>query len=42
MLNNEYVTVMHDYFSAVQRMRQDLRQRVQRKLMEHGHKDITL
>ncbi|MFT3903280.1 MAG: MarR family transcriptional regulator [Niabella sp.] len=42
MLDNEYVTVMHDYFSAVLRMRQNLRQRVQRRLMEHGHKDITL
>ena len=42
MLNNEYTQAMHGYFNAVLRMRQDLRQRVQRKLSEYGHADITM
>ncbi|MET3037554.1 MarR family transcriptional regulator [Chryseobacterium sp. NRRL B-14859] len=42
MLDNEYTQTMHGYFNAVLRMRQDLRQRVQRKLGEYGHADITM
>lgn len=42
MLDNEYAQTMHLYFNAVLRMRQDLRQKVQRKLSEYGHEGITL
>ncbi|WP_432713958.1 MarR family winged helix-turn-helix transcriptional regulator [Pedobacter sp.] len=42
MFDEEYAKTMHFYFHAVLRLRQDLRQRVQRKLTEHGHSDITL
>lgn len=42
MKDLEYARVMHYYFNAVLKLRQDLRQRVQKKLIEHGHADITL
>ncbi|WP_051959907.1 MarR family winged helix-turn-helix transcriptional regulator [Sphingobacterium sp. SG20118] len=38
----EYAQVMHHYFNAVLKLRQNLRQRVQKQLIEHGHADITL
>lgn len=42
MNEQELVQTMHYYFNAVLRLRQNMRQRIQKKLTEHGYNDITL
>ncbi|MDE1192061.1 MAG: MarR family transcriptional regulator [Arachidicoccus sp.] len=42
MKEKELVHSIHYYFMAVLRLRQNLKQRVQRKLIDLGYEDITL
>lgn len=42
MEEKDFALIMHRYFEAILRIRQDLRQRVQKHLIEMGYADITL
>ena len=42
MEDQELVKTMHFFFNAILRLRQDMRQRINNKLKEHGYSDITL
>ncbi|MBK5261948.1 MAG: MarR family transcriptional regulator [Peptostreptococcaceae bacterium] len=42
MEDQELVKTMHQFFKAVLRLRQDMRQRISKKLEEHGYCDVTL
>ncbi|PUZ24652.1 DNA-binding transcriptional regulator, MarR family [Chitinophaga costaii] len=41
MDDQQLVKTMHYFFNAVLKLRQDLRQRMQKKLVERGYSDIT-
>lgn len=42
MKNDGYTEIMHSYFNAVLRLRQDFRQKVKRELRELGYSDLTM